>query len=204
MSDPTSTSAPVTFLGSPTIIPWYRQTTSTQAPTSAFVFELFLNYHLEHIYQPPPDASAVCPICYETYKMPLPEKYILGPPQYAVLIKDIPGCKGHHFHLNCIMNWPKSRQPACDTCPMCRTPWLALVALAEEHRRQMADRRLRAAEDYHCLMAAEAEGWRVELYSDEQGGMARRAGRTFLMGLATGVVGVGLALAIEATPVRRK
>ncbi|KAF1967134.1 hypothetical protein BU23DRAFT_660845 [Bimuria novae-zelandiae CBS 107.79] len=85
----------------------------------------FLANNLQH-YHDPGDGET-CGICTDGYSIPIPGSgdYI-GPPTHAVVVKDIPGCNGHHFHLNCVIELLDSSLASNKKCPYCRTQWIAV------------------------------------------------------------------------------
>lgn len=90
----------------------------------------FLTHHLRHYYDPGP--SALCAICTEAYSLPTPSSPPTSSPTHCVLVVDIPGCKGHHFHLGCLLELMTSGLEMRWSCPFCRSAWVEMETAVQE------------------------------------------------------------------------
>ena len=88
----------------------------------------FLAGHLLHYHNPGPDAS--CAICTEPYVLPTASSASTHEPTHCVLVVNIPGCNGHHFHLNCMLELMTSDLDMRFACPFCRSPWMRVAPQA--------------------------------------------------------------------------
>lgn len=89
-----------------------------QLPTSALQF---FNSHTQQYHQ----SSDPCPICREPYSLPTLTQGVQydGSATHGVLVVNVPGCVGHHFHQSCLLEHLDGEFEHSNKCPCCRIVW---------------------------------------------------------------------------------